>query len=78
MGYRGIWKVLKDRYKLFVKRFTTLSIYYAMLTQCLFRDVVMELTRELDGEGVEMRSLTRRAYIRKVLILLCFLYYHFD
>ncbi len=71
MGYRGIWKVLRDRYKLFVKRFTTLSVY-AMLTQCLFRDVVMELMRELDGEGVEMRrkrSLTRRVYFSKVYII---------
>ena len=70
MGYRAMWKCLRDKYNLIVVRF---GIHFVIIMPIpiplIIRDTVMQVLRVLDPEGVRLRRsrrLKRRVYTSKV------------
>lgn len=68
--YRALWKHLRDKYRVFVSRYSNVSITinYSLIIAC--RDTVIKILREVNPVGVSLRAkkqFKRRIYTHKVL-----------
>lgn len=72
MGYRSMWKCLRDKYNLIVRRYCIpFYIFTYWWLYAPYRDTVMQVLRELNPEGTSLRAshrLKRRMYYSKVHI----------